>query len=268
MANYDTAPNRSPHSKRVFTINKIDNHIVDHGYAMEWEKSYLCPCRNADTDNPRQDCPVCLGAGFAFLPPVPIQGLLQSMADGYGNSKIGVIATGNAILTTTRTDLVTYRDRLVVVDSNVQQSVMVKVTPRDVTHGISLRYDVIKITGVFLDKDIEGKSGIEDFDFDLDNNLFKPSQDMVGMYVSINMLVVQRYYCVDILRDNRMQYPKEARRTQGREVQQLPRKLLIRREDMYIPSILNRTDVATDITLDPKPTIAEELGGFFSVDRA
>lgn len=262
MANYDNQRGYNPQNKIKFTIENIDKFVIDHGSFTIWEKSYLCPCRNKETTSAKQNCPRCSGTGFSHYDAQPTLVLYQAQEKGISNGDVAISHTGTSIGTTSKEDKITFRDRLTVSESLIPQSLMVLVSKQSVQSGIYLRYQVEEVTYACTD---EGDILLDDID--IRDNFYYPSEDLIGKYVSLNLMVMLRYYVVDILREARYQYQQDPRiNNKGARVNQyfsLPRKLLLRREDMYIPSIISDADVDADLTIDPKLPLDSGLGGFF-----
>ena len=149
MANWEVQENYSADDKLNFEFSNIEKFIINRGAQVSWEKSYLCTCRS-ETGVPKTDCPICHGLGFAFLEPIETSIALQSMARGVKNGEQGVSFSGTALATTTAEDSpkIGFRDRLSFNDRPIPESLLIKVTPQDVTHGINLRYSVLKVNNV------------------------------------------------------------------------------------------------------------------------
>jgi len=269
MADWEVQENYSADDKLNFEFSNIQKFIINRGAHVSWERSYLCTCRS-ETGLPKSDCPICHGLGFAFLPPKETSIALQSMARGTKNGEVGLSFSGTALATTTAEDspYIGFRDRLSFNDRPIPESMLVKVTQRDVTHGIDMRYDVIDIKNVIYGYDPVITLNSEEINnlIDYDKNLFRPTQDMVGKYLSINMTVALRFYVVDFIREGRYQYegdPRKINSSSGFET--LPSLLMVRREDMYVPSVINDNEKATPVALDPKVSLIDDpdIGNMF-----
>lgn len=268
MADFDEQPNYEASPKINFDNRNIQQFIIRRGAHVDWEKSYLCTCRN-ESGVPRTDCPICHGLGFSFLPPVKTQVMLQSMGRGVKNLETGMSFSGTAMGTTTETEStkIGYRDRLAFDDRLIPESLLFFVTPQDVTHGIDLKYDVVNVDNIVWGYNPTNSLPVSDADIDYEKNIFRPTKEMVGSYVSINMTVVLRFYVVDFLREGRYQYENDPRLESSKATfKQLPALLLLRREDMYIPSVVNNATEATSVALDPRVSLVDDpdIGNFFS----
>lgn len=261
MANYDVQKNYRPSNKIAFDINNFDKFFIDHGAYTVWEQAYLCPCRTKSTNAPSQNCPRCNGLGFSFTKPKATLALIQSQDKNVMNKQdLGLTLAGSGTATVPKEDMVSYRDRLTMVDNLVPQSLLIYVTPSAVRDKIHVRYDVQEVTYA---RDDEGEIPIGEIKFD--GEFFVPTPSMVGKYISINVLVTLRYYVVDVLREARFQYKGDPRSQQfQRALTNMPRKLLIRREDMFVPDIISgEGDVMVDPTTDVKRGIQDGFEGFF-----
>lgn len=268
MANYDVQQSYSADSKENFDINEMQRFVIRRGAKVYWEKSYICTCRS-ETGYPLSDCPICHGTGFAFLPAIETQIMLQSMGRGITNVSEGLSMTGTALGTTTLEDSnkIGFRDRITFADKIIPESLMIKIIPKHVTHGIYLRYHVEEITSAIIGYPNPKFLDVDTLNFDKDTDILYPTADMVGSYLSLNVRAFLRFYVVDYLREGRYQYEKDPRSTKsGEDFKDLPALMLLRREDMYIPSILNATGDATSVDSQPKVTLDDNSlgGGFFN----
>lgn len=268
MANYDVQANYSADSKENFDIDEMERFVIRRGAAVYWEKSYICTCRS-DSGYPDMDCPICHGTGFSFLKPVETQVMLQSMGRGITNTAEGLSMTGTALGTTTLEDSnrIGFRDRITFSDKLIPESIMIKVTSKHVTHGIFLKYHVSTITTAILGYPNPVFIEPSVLKLDTDNDLIYPTEDMVGKFLSLNVNVFLRFYVVDYLREGRYQYANDPRKTTASDdFKDLPALLLLRREDMYVPSILDNSGEATSVDSQPKVTLDDNSlgGGFFS----
>lgn len=269
MANYEQQPTYNPENKAKFTENKPEQFVIDHGAPVNWEKSYLCACRS-ETGQPDPNCTFCGGTGIAFMEGKNTQLMLQSMDRSTGNTDIGLTMPGTAIGTTLQEDFMSFRDRISFDDQDIPVSILVRVKAHDVTHGVNLRYDVKSVDFVQVNRGNRQMEIVkpETMNVDLANNRFFPTEDMIGSVVSFNLTVALRFYVIDILREGRYQYDNDARLNKvNRKLQKLPRKLLLRREDMYIPDVINDTESdgkVTSVALEPKRQVNDmSLNGFF-----
>ena len=89
---------------------------------------------------------------------------------------------------------------------------------------------------------------------------------MVGKYLSINLTVALRFYVIDFVREGRYQYERDPRKISSKSgFETLPSQLLVRREDMYMPSVINNENAATPTMLDPKVSLLNDpdIGNMF-----
>lgn len=268
MANYDVQENYSADSKENFDIDEMQRFIIRRGAKVYWEKSYICTCRS-ESGYPLADCPICHGTGFSFLPPIETQVMLQSMGRGIANTPEGLSMTGTALGTTTleESNRIGFRDRITFSDKLIPESIMIKVTPKHITHGIYLRYHVEEITSAILGYPNPANLDVTTLKLDKDKDILYPTKDMVGKYLSLNVRVYLRFYVVDYLREGRYQYANDPRTTTASEqFKDLPALMLLRREDMYVPAILNNAGESTSVDSQPKVTLDDNSlgGGFFS----
>lgn len=264
MVDFNLQDSYQANGKLNFDISGMEQFSIRRGAHVSWEKSFLCPCRQS-SGIPDSNCPFCHGMGFSFLPPKDTQISLQSMGRNTQNTQAGVSFSGTALGTTTMDDApeIGFRDRISFRDSPIAESLLVKVSPKDVTHGIFLKYDILSIDYIVAGPKLDVVP-VNSLKFE-DNRLY-PTDDLVGLYLSINVKVVLRFYVVDYIREGRYQYKDDPRFSSSKEgFTTLPRLLLLRREDMYIPSVINEDNKATPISKDPKVSLVDdpEIGGFY-----
>ena len=225
-----------------------------------WEKSYLCPCRNKATKQPSQACKRCHGRGIGYLPPVPVDIIVQSQEKGVFNGDLGLIDSGTAIGTPSdRMVRIAFRDRITLPTAQVSQSFIFDVTQRRIDKGFFMVYDVGEIEYATT-MESELTEGV-DFEFDKKNNLFFPNAKLKGEMVSINILTTLRYMVADLLKEHRY-----APDSTGKLVR-MPQKLLLKREDLFIDK--EAFDLGVDNAeigemIDTKrPPATDGLNGFF-----
>lgn len=224
-------PGRIEQTSRIeFGTGRIRKLIQDRGLKVVWEKSYLCPCRNPRTLAPDSSCKICHGKGIAYQLATNIAMIIQSQEKGVTNGDLGLFESGTAIGTSQMEDRISFRDRISVPDVLILQSVIFDVTEERVEKGMYLSYDVHSLEFVVGKKGelIENK----DYTFDLANNRFYPKAHLIGTNVSINMNTVLRYVVIDLLKENRYQYTEMFSEVSTYE--NLPRKLLLKREDAFV----------------------------------
>lgn len=261
-------------SKLNFDKNNIDQFVIRRGAHVKWEKSFLCTCRTS-TGRVKTDCPYCFGTGFTFLTPVNTSMMLQSMARGFKNTEEGYAMSGTALGTTTSDDAsnVAVRDRISFENMDISESVLVLVTENHIRNGLNLRYNIKNVSTVTIgpDNQVLSKDKVIPL-FNLEKNMFLPTPDMLGKYISINMNVVLRFYVVDIIREARYQYKNDPRyfseeSAKPDDFTPLPSQVLLRREDMYIPTMLvddkgNPNNVGPDAIKDPVQEVTSPSNSF------
>ena len=262
MGKYDVDTSTPRQEGRIkFSPDKIDTFIRSHGASIIWEKAILSPDRGED-GQPR------IGSlegstGVLYIKPVTTIGLLQSMSRGALNTAVGVSTAGTALLTTNRLDKLGIRDRITFKDQEIPEKLLVRVGPRDITNGINLKYQVKAVEEAIIPQSdgsftLVGPEGIM-----VEDNIFYPTPDMVGRFVSINILAELRFYVVDVVREGRFQYENDVKQQEeNRDMTELPRQLLVRREDMYIPDMID-TSSPTSTDEDPRPELSEDFPNFY-----
>ncbi len=260
MAIYDIQENYDADSKVNFRNDALQKFVIDRGAPFEWERSYLCTCRS-ETGSPKIDCPICGGTGIAYLPKVDVSAMIQSMSAGSKSTQTGIVNPGTSLLTTSEEDDISFRDRMTFTSRLVPVSIMFKVTNKSLVHGLNLRYRVSKIVHAVYG--FPNANVVDPDKINITNNILMPTKEMVGSYLSLNMLVSLRFYVVDVIHDGRYQFEKDSRK-QSSTITNLPRQLVVTREDMYIPPIIEDEGKVTPIDIDPKAKLSNErLNGFF-----
>lgn len=220
-------------SKTEFDTKDMDFFMETRGIKVKWERAWLCTCRNPMTQAPRPNCPRCHGRGIAYLPASEETVAIQSQERGLVNGDLGLYDSGTAIGSTRLESVITFRDRLTVPDVEIYQSLIFDVTDRRVKNGMYMSYDVKRLELVM------GENGAElaldeDYTFDEVNNMFHPKAHLIGTNISINMAVTLRYIVIDLLKESRYQYTHFG--VEKPKFENLPRKLLLKREDIFVDS--------------------------------
>lgn len=267
-------PNKKLNTSRVeFETKGMVSFIENRGIDVLWERAWLCTCRNPMTLSPKSDCPICRGRGIAYQPAVKLRMAIQSQEKGISNQDLGLLDTGTAIGTTELDSKITFRDRITVPEVKIYQSFIFNVNKRRVANGLFLSYDVNSI------EDIYGKDGRTlvdgvDFRMDYDTNTIYPNESLIDTNISINMSVTLRYIVIDLLKESRYQYTTFG--VKQTQFESLPKKLLLKREDVFIDSEPFSLDIDTasrmeelegkkdtsEAMVDPKRK-ATKSGGFF-----
>ncbi|BAF81287.1 hypothetical protein EFP_019 [Enterococcus phage EF24C] len=267
-------PNKQLNTSRVeFETKGMASFIENRGIDVLWERAWLCTCRNPMTLSPKSDCPICRGRGIAYQPAVKLRMAIQSQEKGISNQDLGLLDTGTAIGTTELDSKITFRDRITVPEVKIYQSFIFNVNKRRVDNGLFLSYDVNSI------EDIYGKDGRilvdgVDFRMDYDTNTIYPNESLIDTNISINMSVTLRYIVIDLLKESRYQYTTFG--VKQTQFESLPKKLLLKREDVFIDSEPFSLDIDTasrmeelegkkdtsEAMVDPKRK-ATKSGGFF-----
>ncbi len=229
-----TAPRQTLTTARIeFDTTSLQNQMLNRGINVLWERAWLCTCRNPMTQAPKSDCPLCHGRGVAYRPPTEEVVAIQSQEKGMTNMDLGIYDSGTAIGTTALESKISFRDRLSVPDVEIYQSFIFDVNDYRVKNGMFLSYDVKRLDLVF---GMDGRELVEgtDYTFDEASNKFYPKEHLINTNVSINMAVTLRYIVIDLLKESRYQYTAFGRSTP--QFENLPRKLLLKREDIFVDS--------------------------------
>jgi len=226
--------NSSTNSRLEFNIDNQKKFIEDRGINILWEQAYICPCLSPMTRSPKPNCPICHGRGIAYLPAEEDVVALQSQDKSVSNTDLGLYDSGTATATTKPNSEITFRDRISIPDITIRQAMLIQVTKERVEEGYRLPYDVHKIT---LARTTEGINLVEgkDYEIDLDTSIFKPHEKHINKNISINITTTLRYLVIDLLKEGRYQYTNKG--TELEEFVNLPKKLLLRREDAWVDPI-------------------------------
>lgn len=224
-------------SRMEFDTAGMRKFVSDRGLNVLWERSWYCPCRNPETLQPDPTCPICSGRGVAYDPAVETDVAIQSQEKGIVSMDLGLYDSGTAIGTTYLDEAISFRDRITLPDVKIYQSMIFDVTSKRVKNGMYLYYDVHKLN--MVRGTIKGEHGInltegEDFRMDYERNIFYPEEHLLGTNVSLSIETILRYIVIDLLKENRYQYTEKNLGVENRKFEELPRKLLLKREDIFI----------------------------------
>src|SRR5699024_9138242 len=124
-------PSKKPIGTRAeFSVDKQYKLIDDRGYRVQWEKSFLCTCRNPMTKAPDPSCRICHGRGTAYLPAKDIVVAIQNQEKSMQNMDLGLYDSGTAIGTSMPDSAITFRDRITLPDVEIQHSLVFDVTQK------------------------------------------------------------------------------------------------------------------------------------------
>lgn len=268
----------SPGARREFNTNSIRKFVNDRGARAKWERSWYCTCRNINTKQPDPTCPICLGRGIAYQPAVDITIIVQSQERGPNSVDLGLYDSGTAIGTTNVNEPLSFRDRITLPDIKIYQSMIFDVTQSRVEDGMYLYYDVKgleMVRGVLQGEHGQDLVEGEDYTLDKKRNLFFPYPHLLGTNVSMNIQTTLRYIVVDLLKESRYQYTEKYHGPDNPLYEELPRKLLLKREDIFInpepfslqsntAEVMRASAIEDDLLLNAKREGTNEArGGFF-----
>lgn len=262
-----------------------------------WEKAFQCPCINPKTHSPKPDCKVCHGQGIVFSNPYKLKMLTQSDDKGVYNGHFGNQEIRSSIATPQITENgiengISARDRITIKDLFITQTYSFNVTPLRLAKGMFIPYKVATIDSAYTLDDEGNLKDITTGVLSYDKNtsmLTVNDNSLAGHTISLVLSVEARYYVVDITKETRYAYVSNFKgklamvgnynknlkyedlygadfsglKGQGTIPIRLPKKLIIRREDLYIPDsnvVMNDEDNNAVIT-DPKAT--SDMSDFF-----
>ncbi len=248
--------------KVEYNISQHRKFIKDRSIHTLWERAYLCPCMNKSSGSANSSCQRCHGRGWAYLPAKPANMIIQGQEKGVTNTDLGLYDSGTAIGTNDFDARMAFRDRITVPDVKIGQSLIYSITESRQKRGIFLTYDVDTIDFITsMERElIEGK----DYTFDKHSNKLFPDASLIGEVISLNVSVTLRYIVIDLLKESRYQYTT-LNRTDPK-FEQLPQKLLLKREDTIVlpePFVLDAdTETRVELVNDPKRKPRQQ-GGFY-----
>lgn len=216
-----------------FDLQHLDAFVKKVGLETQWEQSFICPCVSPVTLAPDPKCPICHGEGRGYLPAKDILVAIQENDKGYSQYQTGYFDSGSAIGTVSRSNKVSVWDRITVPDAQVRQQYMFNVTDDRVKNGHQIPYDVHSIIFASYMKDgvlVQAMEGSE-YTFDREHDRIMPSSSLVGENLSLVLSVTLRYIVVNVLKELRYQYTK--RNNTVARYTELPRKLLLKREEVF-----------------------------------
>jgi len=216
-----------------FDLQHLDAFVNKVGLKTSWEQSFICPCVNPKTLAPNPKCPICHGEGRGYLPAKDTLVAIQENDKGYAQYQAGYFDSGSAIGTVGRNSKVSAWDRITVPDAQVRQQYMFNVTDDRVADGHQIPYDVHSIIFASYMKDGILQQAMEgsEYTFDREHDKIIPNSSLIGYNLSLILSVTLRYIVVNVLKELRYQYTKR-NNTSGRYTE-LPRKLLLKREEVF-----------------------------------
>lgn len=242
-----------------FFRNELEDFHRDFSVKTLWEKSYICPCRNPETNQPDPLCKLCQGRKYAYLPAKELYMIVQSNEKGTFNGDIGLLDTGAALATPALDHRITFRDRITIPDMKVSQSMIFDVTQHRIDHGFYCIYDVHEVEYIrILNHEIhEG----EDYTFNFKENRIYPKAHLLGENISVNILTTLRYNVANLLKEHRYEIKDDKTRPMFQQA-------LIKREDIHISSEafeIGKSGQITEDIVDPKEQASMDgFYGFFN----
>lgn len=262
-----------------------------------WEKAFQCPCINPKTHSPKPDCKVCHGQGIVFSNPYSLKMLTQSDDKGIYNGHFGNQEIRSSIATPQITENgiengISARDRITIKDMYITQTYSFNVTPLRSSKGMFIPYKVSTIDEAYTIDDNGDLMSIDisKLSYDTDTSMLTILDSTLDNHtISLVLSVEARYYVVDVTKETRYAYVSNYKgklamvgnynknlkyeelygadfsglKGQGTIPIRLPKKLIIRREDLYIPDsniVISDSDNNAVIT-DPKATA--DMSDFF-----
>lgn len=252
-----------------YNIPRMSKFVEDRGIDVLWEESFLCPCRSGMTRSPDTLCPLCHGRGVAFRPAKNAKVVIQSQDRSVSNTDLGLVDSGTAIGTTEIDSRISFRDRISLPKVEIEQAMLLDIKSQHITSGYRLPYDVKDITYAVTNNGEELCEN-EDFRVDYEENVVYPDESLTDKKLSLKITTTLRYIVIDLLKESRYQDTNKG--TNNETFHNLPRKLLLKREDAWvnpIPTSLEDTFSSSNKDLDDDkdgwddPKRDMNTGGFF-----
>lgn len=278
-------------------VDLVLQEIERLGREVYWEKSFQCPCIDPKTHAPKPNCKVCHGQGIVFKGPYQLRMLMQSDDKGVYNGHYGSQEIRSAIATPQLTENgiengISARDRITIKDMQITQTYTFNATPLRMSKGMFIPYSVDSIDEAYtLDSEgllltIDPKTLVYNKD---SSTLSITDNTLAGKNISLVLSVDARYYVADITKETRYAYVSTAKgklamvgnyntnlkyqdlygadfsglKGNAATPVRLPKKLIIRREDLFVPDsniVINDNDNLSQIT-DPK--VSADMSDFF-----
>lgn len=293
--------------KNTIPFQSIDNlvNLIDRtAVNCYWEQSLPCPCINPQTNQPRMNCPHCLGKGVIFRKPRLIAIALQSNEKKPYSGSMGEVTLGTTIGTPQPTENrieegISFRDRISPVGITLNQTYVVNITQDRFDKGVIIPYNVDKFNTMLYEDDLGQLQYLEiggSLSYDSKTSVLKVNDPkLLNKNITMSMSVAIRYYVVDIEKEVRFADVKKTKfqkilngETEGTNVNnetketmtkfntistdenqgspngyplyRLPKKLVLRREDLYIPmSAFDAPDVSdsSSKTVEGMPSVID-----------
>lgn len=246
-------------------IARIAGLIERTGIPTSWEQAFPCPCINPETNQPRSDCPICHGRGYAYTKQVMLNVAYQSNEKQPFSGYYGEIDTGTTLATPQITENgiengISIWDRLTIPGLTLGEKYIFNVSQTRIDRGIFIPYHVVSFDRVItMDKsnNLYQLAEGDDFTYDSQSSMMKVDKKYLGQNITMNMTTWLRYYVVDSLKETRYAQVKKSQDKQlfmgegnerlskyfhehqdkldpGIDFFRMPKKLLLRREEVYL----------------------------------
>lgn len=243
-----------------FQVNAFYQMIEKNGIYTNWEQAFMCPCVNPLTLAPDPNCKICHGTGRGYLPAQKgVQVVIQQNGKGRHLNQFGQYDTGTSQGSVQIGYRVSAWDRLTVPDFTVRQQYLFNVTEQRVNDGHFIPYDVKDIIYIaYMDSNKQLHKAVEGIDYTFDRELDKmyPQSNLEGCTITMLLNVTMRYIVLDVDKELRYQYTE--RNLAARKFDELPRHVILKREDAFVNNIPLVNPSTSELTTKAGQTTIQE----------
>lgn len=249
-------------------IQRIAGQLERTGVPSIWEQHVPCPCIDPETNSPKSDCPLCYGRGLIYRKKYELSFTYQSDDKGMYQGQSGFHEVGMTIATPQITENgiengIAVRDRITVKDISISQSYIFNVTQDRFDKGKFIPYQVLKFDDVYSMSNSYSLVSLEegrDFDYiPQSSKMIIKNADLIGKNITMNISTALRYYVSNITKETRSaqvkkimdkrllenngsinsKYAKDYNQINGTDIKlyRMPKKLILKREDVFIPPV-------------------------------
>lgn len=218
-----------------FKIEEFYRRIEQMGYALQWEKSALCPCLDKGrTGQPDPNCPLCRGKGRYWYDSQIIKGVMTSLSGKANFPDTGEVLTGTSYFTTHAWNKLGFWDRLIHIHSKMRYSEII--TKKPPNEKDQLRFKPMLQTDGYPDvlnvRTVEREYQTA-VDYTVDTEGFiewmnGEDQPRTGAQYTVDYYTHPRWICIDLINVMRDTYIKSKK--PGITFLELPVRAMVRLE--------------------------------------
>lgn len=160
-----TSENTTGFLRLDFDKDQFDNLIETKGYPVIWERAVPCPCANPGL-SPQSNCKNCAGAGWVFINPTEIKGIITSINKDTKYKEWSEERVGTFAITVNSKHRLNFMDRLTVIGSRTSHSETLKVKKVQSKQFIRTIYPAVEVIDIFKFQNVFEKLKLLNFQED------------------------------------------------------------------------------------------------------